>query len=328
MSQTVEYGASAPVKAFLRRVKGLHSKQTWKNRRTDLKDYEIWTEENDVDLIDARPLDIEPFFFERAEDGYAAQTLKSRYDSVQLFYKYLDEKRDVIEESPFEDMDRNDYRRFMRGTEKEKQTHEEISYLTPEQVKQLAENVPNPRLRNELLIKLAFQTGLREGELASIRLEDIDRDERSIKIFAEKTHNNRTVYYQPSLDMLLQQWIDGGYRLSHNRAPESPYLFVSDYTPKLEKQRVNKIVKEAADDEHADIQEVMYTDKAGNERLKITSHALRHGHAVESLKSGIDVRTVQKHLGHADVSMTMKYLRLVDDDVQKSYQQFGSRRAT
>ncbi|WP_049996426.1 tyrosine-type recombinase/integrase [Halococcus sediminicola] len=319
-----QYEPSPSVEAFLRREKGINAEQTWKNRRTDLKDFEQWWRENNGDdIIHARPLDIEPFFFERADDGYAAKTIKSRYNSLSAFYRYLSQKRELIEESPFESMDRKDYNRFMSGTKKSEITRDKISYVTTEQAEQLAENVANPRLRNELLIKLAFQTGLREGELASIELSDIDRDDRSIKIRAEKTHENRTVYYQPSLDMLLQQWINGGYRDSYSKAGESQYLFLSIHAPKLESARVNKVVKQAA--ENAGIQETMYVDMAGNERKKITSHALRHGHAVESLKSGIDVRTVQKHLGHAELDMTMRYLQLIEDDVKQSYQQFGSR---
>ncbi|PSP69869.1 hypothetical protein BRC80_10170 [Halobacteriales archaeon QH_9_66_26] len=69
----------------------------------------------------------------------------------------------------------------------------------------------------------------------------------------------------------------------------------------------------------------MYEDKGGGKRWKITSHALRHGHAVASLKSDIDVRTVQEHMGHSDISMTMKYLRLIDDDVREAYHgKFGT----
>lgn len=328
MSQTT-YEPSSELKAFLRRVRGMNAEQTWKNRRTDLKDYETWCDDNDVDLVHAEPLDIEPFFFALAEEDYSASTIRSRYDSVKLFYDHLAAKTDLIEESPFENINRKDYSRFMKGTEKEKQTLEEITYVTPEEVEQLSDNVPNPQLRNQLLIKLAFQTGVREGELVSIRLDKIDREEQSIKIYAEKTDDYRTVFYRDGLETYLRQWIDGGYRASYKHAPESPYLFVSDYTPQLDKDRVNKIVKEAAED--AEIQEVMYEDKAGNKRHKITSHALRHGHAVESIKSGIDIKTVALHLGHTDkygnanIEMTQKYLRLVNDDVKNAYQSFGTR---
>lgn len=45
--------------------------------------------------------------------------------------------------------------------------------------------------------------------------------------------------------------------------------------------------------------------------------------AIHALKSGIDVRTVQKHLGHSSLEITMNYLQLMDEDVKEGYQRFG-----
>jgi len=85
---------------------------------------------------------------------------------------------------------------------------------------------------------------------------------------------------------------------------------------------INEIVKDAA--ENAGIQNVINRDALDRSRHRITAHALRHGHAVTALKSGIDVRTVQKHLGHTDIETTMEYLQLIDDDVMEAYQRFGT----
>ena len=323
MATTAEYEPSEHVAQFLKRVEGTKADRTHRNRKTDLKDFELWLRaEHDGGVADVEPLDIEGYIIHLSNEGYASTTMNSRFYSLKSFYRYLADKKDVMDETPFKAVDRSELSQLANGTKKAEATREEISYVTPEQVEQLAEHASEPRLRNELLIRLMFQTGVREGELVGIRLEDIDRDDRSIRIHATKTNTNRTVFYQSDLDFLLNQWIDGGYRDALIGADGSPYLFVSDYTSKLEKQRMNKVVKEAA--EEAGIQETMYTDNAGHERKKITSHALRHGHAVESLKSGIDVRTVQKHLGHASLDMTMRYLRLINDDVRDAYQRFGS----
>ena len=333
MSQTeTEYKPSPLVDEFLREEKATKAEQTYKNRKSDMKIYEGWCEDNNVDVVQAKPRDIQPFFFCLDDEGYSASAIRSKYSSLTLFYRFLDEWLDEIEESPFKTITREKYRRFMSGTEKERQTRDEITYVTPEQAELLAENVGEPRLRNELLVKLAYQTGMREGELAGVRLEDVNREEREIKILAEKTGKHRAVYYQPSLDMLLKQWIDGGYRDSFSYAPDSPYLFVSDQSSKLNKERVNQIVVDAA--ENAGIQETMYVDKAGKKRHKITSHALRHGHAVEWVKCGGDIKTLALHLGHTDkygnanIKMTQKYLRFTSDDVKNAAKNFGTRRAT
>lgn len=105
-------------------------------------------------------------------------------------------------------------------------------------------------------------------------------------------------------------------------AADSPYLFVSRKADRLRTENVGRMVKKAA--ENAGIQSVLYTDQRGHERTRITSHALRHGYAVHALKSGIDIRTVQEHMGHAKIETTMKYLQLIDDDVKESYRRLGN----
>lgn len=195
--------------------------------------------------------------------------------------------------------------------------------MTPSiEVKQLAECVPQLKLRNELIIRLLWQTGLRRSEAAIIRLDNIDREEQSIEIWSPKTDSWRKVYYQSSFDILLATWIDRGRRLSFSEAEESDYLFPTDRAEHIVPMQINEIVKKAA--EEADIQEVMNRDAMDRPRHRVTAHALRHGHAVEALKPSIDLRTVQKHLGHTDLETTMEYLQLIDDDVKESFQRFGT----
>lgn len=102
--------------------------------------------------------------------------------------------------------------------------------------------------------------------------------------------------------------------------PESEYLFVSAQSEKLSKNTAHKIIRRAA----ADINEVVGETQDGGTRWRIGAHALRHGHAVKALKDGVDVRSVQMQLGHRDLSTTMQYLDLINDDVKESYKVFKS----
>lgn len=306
------------IEKYLTRVEGLKSEATHRTTTSNLRQFDAWLDEEDHDLLEIEPLTLELFFIEMANDGYAPNTVASRFESVRALYKFLSGKLDVVEDNPMEDLKRSDY--VEKGTKKHDST--DVVYITPEEKELLCENVPTPTLRNELIIRLLWQTGVRKSELVEIELDDIDREQRSIGVWSNKTKDWRTVYYQPSLDLLMDQWIDGGYRDSFATAGRSPYLFVSERSEQMAPETVNrKIVRPAA--ENADIQEVMYTDKGGGKRYRITAHALRHGHGVHALKSGIDVRTVQKHLGHAKLEMTMKYLQLIDEDVRDGYRRFG-----
>jgi integrase/recombinase XerD len=305
------------IEDYLDDVKESRAENTFQNRRTDLRHFDAFLDREDLTVTEVEPRHVHKFLRQEAGE-YADLTVRGRFGSVDRLYSFLTGVWDVMEESPVEDLDRKDY--FGNGDGKKHQKTD-VVYVSPEEKDALLEHVPNPKLRNELMIRMLWQTGIRRGELVSIEVENIDREARAIDVWASKTGDWRTVFYQPSLDTLLDQWIDV-YRDSYNPAATSPYLFVSTKSEKLRPRAPNRMLKQAAED--AGIQEVMYEDADGRPRVRITAHALRHGHAVHALKSGIDIRTVQKHMGHAKIETTMKYLRLLDDDVRESYQQFGA----
>ncbi len=305
------------IKRYLNRVKALNSEATHRKRQTDLRQFNEWAEQQGYEVPTMGTLEVDEYFLWLRQEGYAPNTIAGKYDSIYNFYDALAGKFDLRESNPVEDLDRSDY------VEKNTRKHDEadISYVTPQEKEQLAEHVPAPKLRNELMVRLLWQTGIRAGELVEMKIDDINRQQRSINIWAPKTKESRTVFYQPSLDLLMDQWLDGGYRSSKTYADKSEYVFITRQSAKFRPENLNDMVKDAA--ENAGIQEIMYRDQAGQKRRRITCHALRHGHAVHALKSGIDVRTVQKHMGHSSLEMTMRYLQLIDEDVKEGYQRFG-----
>ena len=63
------------------------------------------------------------------------------------------------------------------------------------------------------------------------------------------------------------------------------------------------------------------------QKPKIHFHSLRHGFATESLRSGVDLYTISKLLGHEDISTTTIYAHLCPEDaIREVRSKFGSRR--
>lgn len=298
------------------------SQNTYEARRGDLRDFDSWLKEQGHAIEDVTPWILDDYFTYLKSEDYAPKTIKGRWDSVNQLYKFMS-LREIVEENPIQadDIQRRHY------TDSKEREHVESTierkYITKEEMENLVANVPAPKLRNKLLIRLMWQTGVRTNEVTRIRLEDIDREERSIEVYAKKTGDTRTVYYQESLDFLMKEWLDNGHRASYPYAEESEYLFVTRIKTKMPDDAVNPIIKKAA--EHAGIQEELYTDKKGHTRVKVTAHSLRHGHAVYSLKSGIDLRRIQEHMGHESLDMTTRYLDVINEDVKQAYQRdFGT----
>ena len=155
------------------------------------------------------------------------------------------------------------------------------------------------------------------------RLRDVDRENRTIAIRSNKTHENRVVGWSPgAIDLLLDQWLDHGGRAAFGPAAESNHLLLTNESEKM-KRSVGTVVKKAA--ENAGIQDVMYVDVRDHERVRISPHTFRHGSALQYLKEdAMDLRTLQKHLGHKSIEVTQIYLDMLDNDVVDTIQAAGT----
>jgi integrase/recombinase XerD len=289
-----------------------------------VKDYDVNRRDRDAKTIyDATTGDLRVFLRQQSQAGIADGTIKNRRWAIASFYQELEkiagEGYDLPNfENPSEDLDMSDFQ--LSGESKKAKKMKGGYYLGPENIDLLTENTPNPKLRNELIIRLLYQTGLRRGELAETRLTDIDMDERAIRVHASKTHLNRTVYYQPSLDTLMNRWVNVKRKALATAGSE--YLFPTYKTEQITPKQINRTVRKAAD--NAGIQERVYTNAGGKEQMKVTAHVLRHSFAVQSLKNGMDTRTLQKLLGHAKIETTERYLRLAKSDVKDAARKFGA----
>ena len=87
---------------------------------------------------------------------------------------------------------------------------------------------------------------------------------------------------------------------------EETALFVNMNGERMSRQGFWKIIK-------------FYQEKAGIQK-EITPHTLRHSFAAHLLENGADLRAIQEMLGHADISSTQIYSRLVSQRIKDVYQ--------
>ena len=211
-----------------------------------------------------------------------------------------------------------DYTPTDTGTKKARESKEDLEYLKPNQVDAMAKEAD--KLRDELIIRLLFQTGMRVTELCEIRQKDINTEERSINIRG-KGRKNRTVFYQPSLDLLMDIW-QNERRPAVYYAEESPYLFPTSHSENITRETVAEIVRKAADG--AGLQETYGTNTEGIELHSVTPHVLRHSFAMAAISNDWDVYTLSQALGHESTEITTStYLHDDEDAVRKAYHDRG-----
>jgi len=159
---------------------------------------------------------------------------------------------------------------------------------------------PNDRYygphRDYLYMRLMLAAGLRVGEAVALKLEHIDLMTGRINIRNGKGAKDRVVYVGDKLLEEVKEWM--------GRRPESEYLLPTNKGTKVATSQLRRSVKR-------------YAKRAGIQELnRVSPHTLRHTFATRLYRKTSDIRKVQKALGHSDLSTTMIYTHIVDEELE------------
>lgn len=277
-----------------------------------VKRYRDWLSQRDMTLESADSIDIEDYLLELDEKYANASSVKRVKSALTAFYKEWNKlRRNDRFDGDYERFtppERADYSPDTTDTLKSRETKEDIQYLTPDEVIDVVE--ATDKLRDALIIRLLFQTGVRVSELINIRLADITESRNEIQIRG-KGRKNRPVIYQDNLQLPLDIWREE-YRPALYYAEDSPYLFPTSHSKQITRQTVSVIVREAAD--KAGHQERYGEDRESGPHYVVTPHTLRHSHAMAALNQGWEVYDISIALGHEDSETTANMYLHEDED--------------
>jgi integrase/recombinase XerD len=147
------------------------------------------------------------------------------------------------------------------------------------------------------MIELLYATGLRVSELVKLPVSVVMRDQPFLTVKG-KGGKERLVPLNGPARVALNAYL--AHRPGFLKG-ESPFLFPSrGKEGHLTRQRFGQLLKEIA-------------LKAGIDPTGISPHVLRHAFATHLLDHGADLRSLQKMLGHADISTTQIYTHVQQD---------------
>jgi integrase/recombinase XerD len=169
---------------------------------------------------------------------------------------------------------------------KERKPKKLFKYLEKSQIDEVLERARNNGGTRDYLIQLTFfRTGMRCDDLTSFTKRDIGKD--IITIRQGKGNKDRIVPLDPVLKDLLM------FHCSN--------INLDDRLFPISNAQVRNICHKYQGEHH------------------ITPHTFRHSFAVHYLKSGGNIRCLQKILGHKDLNTTAVYLDLIADDIKDDY---------
>jgi integrase/recombinase XerD len=156
--------------------------------------------------------------------------------------------------------------------------------------------------RDRAMLELLYATGIRVTELISMDLDDVNL---SAGIVRCSSHDKERVIplYQAAIDA-ISAYLDVARPHMIARSDERA-LFVNMSGERMSRQGFWKIIKH--------YQVMAHIDK------DITPHTLRHSFAAHLLENGADLHSIQEMLGHADISSTQIYTRVIKRHLKDVY---------
>jgi integrase/recombinase XerD len=223
-------------------------------------------------------------------------TINNYLRNIKVFFNYLKEER-VMKKSPMQNI------KYLKNERKP------LGFINDDEFIRLLLLMDISKFhefRDNIIVQLLFDTGMRIGECLSINVADTDITNRSIQLHAENTkgRKSRCVFFSSKMQKDLKAWIQ--YK---DRYVENESLFPTRSGTNLQVHNFEKNFKK-------------YGERAGIK--KAHPHQLRNNFAKRFLMAGGSIYTLSKILGHSSVDITEKaYLDLTDADLKNCYEKFS-----
>ncbi|HSJ09116.1 MAG TPA: site-specific tyrosine recombinase XerD [Longimicrobiales bacterium] len=167
---------------------------------------------------------------------------------------------------------------------------------------------PGDRLfwRDKALLEFAYASGVRVGELTSVKVRDVDLQEGLAVVFGKGSRERIVPLGRAALQSLIVYLRE--IRPALVRHDSEGVVFVNARGTPLSRMGVWKILQR-------------HVRRAGLTK-RVTPHTLRHSFATHLLEGGADLASVQEMLGHADIATTQIYTHVEREylrDVHRRY---------
>lgn len=235
----------------------------------------------------------------REKGGLASSSLARRLIAVKIFFRFLVHDRVI----PVDITDVLEGPRLWRLLP---------DFLSLEEVGRLLEaykgDDPLER-RNAAIMEILYSSGLRVSELAGLRLNWLNFEQGVLRVIGKGSKERMIPMGRPAQKVLASYLQE--VRPQLDKDGDSPYVFLSHTGRVLTRERVWKIVRDAA--VRAGVMKDVYP------------HMLRHSFASHLLAGGADLRVIQEMLGHADIATTQIYTHVEKTRLAEVHKRFHPR---
>ncbi|HFK1513840.1 tyrosine-type recombinase/integrase [Bacillus paranthracis] len=243
-------------------------------------------------LVEWEQKDVEDLIL-KSKQLMKVTTINTRLRALRSFYNFLD-KNKLIDKNPMKAI------KLLRDRQKIIETldNQEIEKL----IKTIRKQKTFVGFRDEVILLVFLDTGVRLSELVGINVEDV----RHNKLIIRRTKNlfERTVYLSDTTQERLESYIKVRGEVTTKK------LFISqdnkELNPHSIQTRLTKYGKEAKINK------------------RVSPHTFRHTMAKRMIASGLDAFSLMHLLGHTDITVTKRYVNLWGQDLEQKHKEYGA----
>jgi integrase/recombinase XerD len=285
---------------FLQFEKGL-SKNTISAYKNDLLQYFSFLKKINKTIHNVSSDDLTEFLWQLKQQNLRPNSIYRKASCVTQFHKFL-VSENITTNNPVEGMMRPKLQRKLP------------TVLTVEEVDKLLSFQPIKfnDVRNKAMIEVLYATGLRVSELVNLTFEQLDLENRFIRVVGKGGKERIVLLNKKSVDA-LKEWIKiRDKKFSGKISTEyDKFIFLSKLGKPISRVDFWEQLKN-------------YVRNAGISK-NVSPHTLRHSFATHMLKYGADLRVVQELLGHSDISTTQIYTQVDRQHLKELHKKYHPR---
>ena len=271
-----------------------YSEKTISSYHFDLKDFSTYLYNNNLSVEECVYQDIQDYMNSLKINGYKVTSINRKIVCLRSFYKYYTNEVNSNIDNPM-------------VTYKTLKTPSRLPKdLFKEQIKVLL--IPNEKkeiyaIRNQCIILLLLNTGMRVSEICNLDLLDVDIEEKTIRVFG-KGSKERMVFFMPSVVPYLNKYLNY-IREDLLIDKKDQAFFIGSKGTRITSRAIQQMLNNRA--------------SQANPPFKVTPHMLRHTFATGLLNNDVDLKIVQDLLGHSSLSTTQIYTHVSKARLQRVY---------
>jgi len=273
-----------------------YSQHTVRSYRNDLEQFILWLESQNIsfDATEISSSHIRSWIVCLVENGYSAVSVHRKISTLRSFFRYLLRQR-VISISPVEKVTLPKRARVLPVFVSEDSMNKLLDdFYFGEDFK---------GIRDRTIIEMLYLTGMRRAELIGIKDEDVDLNEKLVRVRG-KRNKERLIPLLDTFTDSLSNYLDvrgkAGFSVSER-------FFITESGNKMYDKSVYNIINR-------------YLSMVTTIEKK-SPHVLRHTFATQMLNHGADLNSIKEMLGHANLSATQIYTHNTFEQLKKVYNQ-------